>query len=203
MSLPSPMPWESSIGTASASACPHPCGSASNRARAAPSPKRPSRTIRYSARVRNTMVGSNRLALAAAAPRACAGLPDAGALERDPGRGPRDRPHARRHRLRNGAHRARPMKPPACIITGGETTVTLRGDGFGGRAQEFALAAALDIAGLDKCRRAQRRHGRQRRPHRRRRRHRRRRYAAAQSRRPPLSRSQRFVPLFSSRSTTW
>jgi hydroxypyruvate reductase len=47
------------------------------------------------------------------------------------------------------ARTGRPMKPPACIITGGETTVTLRGDGLGGRAQEFALAAALDIAGVD------------------------------------------------------
>ena len=43
---------------------------------------------------------------------------------------------------------ASPCKPPACIITGGETTVTLRGQGLGGRNQEFALAAALDIAGL-------------------------------------------------------
>ena len=41
-----------------------------------------------------------------------------------------------------------PDKPPVCIITGGETTVTLRGKGTGGRNQEFALAAALDIAGL-------------------------------------------------------
>jgi hydroxypyruvate reductase len=42
----------------------------------------------------------------------------------------------------------RPVKPPACLITGGETTVTLRGDGLGGRNQEFVLAAALDLAGL-------------------------------------------------------
>jgi hydroxypyruvate reductase len=42
----------------------------------------------------------------------------------------------------------RPLKPPACIITGGETTVTLRGEGLGGRNQEFVLAAAIDIAGL-------------------------------------------------------
>lgn len=42
-----------------------------------------------------------------------------------------------------------PVKPPACVITGGETTVTLRGEGKGGRNQEFALAAALDLAGLD------------------------------------------------------
>jgi hydroxypyruvate reductase len=41
-----------------------------------------------------------------------------------------------------------PLKPPICIITGGETTVTLKGKGKGGRNQEFALAAALDIAGL-------------------------------------------------------
>jgi len=41
-----------------------------------------------------------------------------------------------------------PVKPPACLISGGETTVTLRGSGKGGRNQEFVLAAALDIAGL-------------------------------------------------------
>jgi glycerate 2-kinase len=43
-----------------------------------------------------------------------------------------------------------PLKPPACVISGGETTVTIRGTGKGGRNQEFALAAALDIAGLDR-----------------------------------------------------
>jgi hydroxypyruvate reductase len=43
---------------------------------------------------------------------------------------------------------ARPLKKPACVISGGETTVTLRGDGKGGRSQEFALAAAMDIAGM-------------------------------------------------------
>jgi glycerate 2-kinase len=42
----------------------------------------------------------------------------------------------------------RPVNPPACVITGGETTVALRGEGLGGRNQEFALAAAIDIAGL-------------------------------------------------------
>ena len=35
-----------------------------------------------------------------------------------------------------------------CILTGGEPTVTVRGQGLGGRNQEFALAAAIDIAGL-------------------------------------------------------
>ncbi|MEN6484967.1 MAG: glycerate kinase [Syntrophobacteraceae bacterium] len=42
-----------------------------------------------------------------------------------------------------------PAKPPACILSGGETTVTLKGKGKGGRNQEFALAASLDIAGLE------------------------------------------------------
>lgn len=38
---------------------------------------------------------------------------------------------------------------PVCLLAGGETTVTVRGPGKGGRNQEFALAAALEIAGLD------------------------------------------------------
>jgi glycerate 2-kinase len=42
----------------------------------------------------------------------------------------------------------RPVRPPACVISGGETTVTIRGTGLGGRNQEFALAAALEIADL-------------------------------------------------------
>jgi len=42
-----------------------------------------------------------------------------------------------------------PVKKPACIISGGETTVTIEGKGQGGRNQEFVLAAALDIDGLD------------------------------------------------------
>lgn len=33
-----------------------------------------------------------------------------------------------------------PLHPPACILAGGETTVTLRGPGRGGRNQEMALA---------------------------------------------------------------
>lgn len=41
-----------------------------------------------------------------------------------------------------------PLRPPACIVSGGETTVTIRGQGKGGRNQEFALAAAIDLAGL-------------------------------------------------------
>jgi hydroxypyruvate reductase len=41
-----------------------------------------------------------------------------------------------------------PLRRPACVISGGETTVTLRGHGKGGRNQEFVLSAAAAIAGL-------------------------------------------------------
>ncbi len=37
---------------------------------------------------------------------------------------------------------------PAMTIFGGETTVTVRGSGRGGRCQEIALAAAIDIQGI-------------------------------------------------------
>jgi hydroxypyruvate reductase len=40
-----------------------------------------------------------------------------------------------------------PLSPPACLVWGGETTVTVRGEGKGGRNQELALAAALAVEG--------------------------------------------------------
>jgi glycerate-2-kinase len=42
-----------------------------------------------------------------------------------------------------------PVRPPCCVVAGGETTVTVTGGGKGGRAQEFAVAAALEIDGLE------------------------------------------------------
>jgi len=39
---------------------------------------------------------------------------------------------------------------PICLIAGGETTVTLQGKGSGGRNQELALAAALQLAGRER-----------------------------------------------------
>jgi hydroxypyruvate reductase len=41
-----------------------------------------------------------------------------------------------------------PLKRPACLVTSGETTVTVRGQGRGGRNQELALSAALKLVGL-------------------------------------------------------
>jgi glycerate-2-kinase len=41
-----------------------------------------------------------------------------------------------------------PFPAPVAVVAGGETTVTMRGDGAGGRNQEVALSAAIGIAGL-------------------------------------------------------
>ena len=38
---------------------------------------------------------------------------------------------------------------PRCLLSGGETVVTVKGDGLGGRNQELALAFALEIEGTD------------------------------------------------------
>ena len=42
-----------------------------------------------------------------------------------------------------------PLPKPACIISGGETTVTIKGQGKGGRNQEFVLAGAFEIQDLE------------------------------------------------------
>ncbi len=42
-----------------------------------------------------------------------------------------------------------PVARPACVLSGGETTVTIRGHGLGGRNLEFTLAAAQAIRGLE------------------------------------------------------
>jgi glycerate 2-kinase len=96
----------------------------------------------------NIIVGSNRQALAAAAEKARSlgyrTLLLASTIEGE------TRDVARMHAAmaREIRQSGNPIQAPACLISGGETTVTLRGEGKGGRNQEFALAAALDIAGL-------------------------------------------------------
>lgn len=39
----------------------------------------------------------------------------------------------------------KPIKPPACLLFGGETTVRIHGNGIGGRNQEMALACSIYI----------------------------------------------------------
>jgi glycerate 2-kinase len=99
-------------------------------------------------RTRNLVIGSNDLAVRAAAAQARAlgfrTLVLSTFVEGE------TREVARMHAAiaKEIVHSGRPLRAPACIITGGETTVTLKGDGLGGRNQEFVLAAAIDIAGL-------------------------------------------------------
>ncbi|MBI3997912.1 MAG: glycerate kinase [Armatimonadetes bacterium] len=50
--------------------------------------------------------------------------------------------------VRDARASAPPEALPLCLVMGGETTVTVRGTGRGGRNQELALAAAGPIAGL-------------------------------------------------------
>lgn len=50
---------------------------------------------------------------------------------------------------REVAASGQPLPRPCCLVAGGETTVTVRGQGKGGRNQELALSAALKIAGLE------------------------------------------------------
>jgi hydroxypyruvate reductase len=50
---------------------------------------------------------------------------------------------------RDARSQGTPLAAPCCIVAGGETTVTLRGNGRGGRNQELALSAALALDGLE------------------------------------------------------
>src|SRR6201999_3595492 len=100
-------------------------------------------------RVHNVVVGSNRLAVAAAASTAerlgYRRLVLSCSMQGE------TREVARTHAeiLREAGSSGNPIEAPACILSGGETTVTVRSSGKGGRNQEFALSAAASIAGLE------------------------------------------------------
>ncbi len=98
--------------------------------------------------VHNVVVGSNRLALEAAAKQAKA-LGYRTILLSSTMQG-ETREVARVHAqiLREVVDFGDPICRPACVLSGGETIVTVRGAGKGGRNQEFALAAAIDIQDL-------------------------------------------------------
>ncbi|HLH01021.1 MAG TPA: glycerate kinase [Bryobacteraceae bacterium] len=100
------------------------------------------------ARVQNLLVGSNRLAVEAAAFQARSlgfrTMILSTVLEGEA----REIAHVHAAIAKEIRAARRPLHAPACLISGGETTVTLRGRGLGGRNQEFVLSAALDIAGL-------------------------------------------------------
>ncbi len=98
--------------------------------------------------VHNVVVGSNRIALEAAVQRAKSLGYRAFILTSTLEGETREVARVHGQILREVITSSHPTAPPACILSGGETTVTVRGGGKGGRNQEFALSAALSIAGL-------------------------------------------------------
>ncbi len=99
-------------------------------------------------RVHNLIIGSNILALQAAEERARSlgynPLILSSMIEGETREVARVHTGIAKEMLKTG----RPIPCPGCVISGGETTVTIRGNGLGGRNQEFCLAAALELEGL-------------------------------------------------------
>lgn len=99
-------------------------------------------------RVENLIIGNNFIALQAAEARAASlGLHPLILTTRLQGEA-REAARVIVSVMAEVAATAHPVARPACLLFGGETTVTLRGNGKGGRNQEFALAALLAMSGL-------------------------------------------------------
>jgi glycerate 2-kinase len=97
-------------------------------------------------RVAFTVVGGNRLSVAAAAREARRhGLRPLVLTTRLEGEA-REVARALAAVLRECVDEGRPTAPPVCLLVGGETTVTVKGPGRGGRNQELVLAAAEPLA---------------------------------------------------------
>lgn len=97
-------------------------------------------------RVSATVVGSNTLSLDAAAREAkrlgLRPLPLTARLEGEA----REVARALVAILRECVERGRPARPPVCLLASGETTVTVAGEGRGGRNQELVVAAVPGLA---------------------------------------------------------
>ncbi len=98
-----------------------------------------------SARVTNVVIGNNELAAQAAHARAVQEGFHAAILRTDLEGEASMVGHRLGERLRAATEQE---SRPFCLILGGETTVTVHGDGKGGRNQELALAAAEPLAGI-------------------------------------------------------
>ena len=99
-------------------------------------------------RVQNVIVGSNRLAAEAAVDTARARGWNALLLSTFVEGEARQVARVAAALARELVASGRPVPRPACLVWGGETTVTVRGRGRGGRNQELALAAAMGMDGL-------------------------------------------------------
>ena len=98
-------------------------------------------------RVQNVVVGSNRLAAEAAVEEARRWGLNALLLSTSVEGEARQVARVAAALVKEVARSDRPAPRPACLVWGGETTVTVRGTGRGGRNQELALAAAPALDG--------------------------------------------------------
>jgi len=102
-------------------------------------------------RVLNVIVGSNRLSLVAAKGRAeqlgYAALILSSSIEGDAEEAALFHAAVAREIRAWGD----PVAVPACVLSGGETTVTLRGNGLGGRNQHFALSLVKAASAIENC----------------------------------------------------
>jgi glycerate 2-kinase len=98
-------------------------------------------------RIQNVVIGSNRLAAEAAVEAARARGLNALLLSTFVEGEAREVARVAAALAKEVVRYDRPVPRPACLLWGGETTVTVRGKGKGGRNQELALAAALALEG--------------------------------------------------------
>ncbi len=99
--------------------------------------------------VHNQIIGSNRLALEAGLMRARELGYDSQILASTVTGEAREVAGVYASILREIRQHNSPLPAPACLLAGGETTVSVRGRGKGGRNQELALAAAVHLAPID------------------------------------------------------
>ena len=99
--------------------------------------------------VGHCIVGSNRIALDAAAASARAQGYDTVVLSAEVQGEAREAARWLAAEVRQVAQGLSAGAPPVCLLCGGETTVTVTGPGQGGRNMEFALAFALAIEDLE------------------------------------------------------
>jgi hydroxypyruvate reductase len=100
------------------------------------------------ANVQNVIIGSNMLALQAALKQADREGLHPYLLRADLAGEAREVARELCQSLRWACQRGEPVARPFCMVAGGETTVTLRGDGSGGRNTELALAAVTELTGF-------------------------------------------------------
>lgn len=109
-------------------------------------PETPKPRNRLFRRVEHVVVGNNRLALAAAAAAARRSGYESVRIEEFV-TGEASLVGRWMGELGKNLESRTALPGPVCVLAGGELTVTVRGSGKGGRAQEFALAAALALQG--------------------------------------------------------